>query len=78
MSTVRTDDDGLRLVRLDATCAACGGLVDVEPAPEHAKGCACAIRAKAASQRKAIEKIAKAGSLSPELIARLTSGTYEP
>lgn len=78
MSVVRTDDDGLRLVRLDVTCKACGGLVDVEPAPEHAKGCACALRKKTRAQAMALNKIAQAGSLSPEIIRRINDGTYEP
>ena len=77
MSTA--DDDKEQLERLGPPCAAgCGGYTRVKPWPEHASGCACAVRATAASQRDAIERIAQAGSLKPELIARINDGTFEP
>lgn len=79
MSTVPTDDAGLRLTWVGPPCpAGCGGHTGVEPWPAHAAGCACAARAKVASQREAIEKIAQAGSLKPHLIARIADGTFKP
>jgi len=67
---------------LDVTCDGCGGarVADgrpVAPVPASASGCACALRSAVAAQRAAVERVAVAGRLPADAIARIASGVYE-
>lgn len=59
-------------------CESCGGRLDVDPAPANAQGCACALRREVRAQRESIERVARAGKVSAEMAAALTSGTWVP
>ncbi len=67
---------------LDVTCDGCGGALvadgrPVAPVPASASGCGCAVRSAVASQREAVERIARAGRLPADAIARIASDVYE-
>ena len=64
------------------TCDGCGGALvadgrPVAPVPTSASGCGCAVRAAVASQRAAVERVARAGRLPADVVARIVSGIYE-
>ena len=66
----------------NVTCDGCGGALvadgrPVAPAPASASGCGCAVRAAVASQRAAVERVARAGRLPADAIARIAGGVYD-
>lgn len=73
---VAVDSSGARIVDLNRKCEACGGLLDVEPAPEHAAGCLCEHRKKILAQREAVQAMVLAPSVRPEVVAQLAAGTW--
>jgi hypothetical protein len=71
---VKVDKTGLRLVDLSKACPRCGGLLDAEPFPAHARGCGCAHRKVVHEQKKLAALILAQGSLSPDQMASLSRG----
>ena len=70
------------MIARNVTCDGCGGALvadgrPVAPVPASASGCGCAVRAAVASQRAAVERVARAGRLPADVVARIVSGVYE-
>jgi len=70
------------VIARNVTCDGCGGTLvadgrPVAPVPASASGCGCAVRAAVASQRAAVERVARAGRLPADAIARIAGGVYD-
>ena len=69
---------GCRLVDLSRKCRTCGGLLDAEPWPEHARGCRCDALAEHREVRDKVNAMSVAGSADPYTLQRITAGEWTP
>jgi hypothetical protein len=69
---------GCRVVDLERKCRPCGGLLDAEPWPEHARGCRCEALKEHRAVREKVSAMSMAGSVDPVTIQRIIAGEWTP